>query len=329
MSDDTTFASSLQAVLDISDNPLKCTKELHYLMEWLVRHSVAPRAGAGAAGGAGSLHSDLLHAVEDMMEERSFRVRWAALYDKLCGDRAFDRERVKLQDNILASSPTPASVKKASVTQEELDDIKIVLGKKKMEVPASMEDEDDDDDDDDFDGDSYSDSDDGTTANANVEDATDDGDDDDEDDEDDDEYDDNQLISDATGNGTDYLAFTHRGSPYLWPVLTIGALLAATVLIVSNVVVCIVRRRRARRHARYQSPMFRQLAAVGHHKAFAGIPGSFIKTKKDGGFVYRKLYEDTTTPVFVPQPQAPQARTFRFPLDPSDLQAGAGEAHRV
>lgn len=300
-------ACPLQAVLDISGNPLECSKELHFLMEWLVKNSVTPRVDRRAAG---AMQTDLLHAVEDMMEEEhSLLGRWSAVYDALCGERAFDSERARLQSSILASSApaapsTPAPVRKG-VTQEELDDMEMLLGAKKLPVPSADVDEADSDEDDDS---SYSESD--SPTDANVEEA--DEDDEDDDDEDDDEYDDSNLIADNSGNGTDYLAFTHRGSPYLWPVLTIGALLATTVLVVSNVVVCLVRRRRARRYARLQSTMF----------CHGGIPGSFIKqTKKDGGFVYKKLYEDTTTPVFVPpqQPLAPQARTFRFPLDPSDL----------
>ncbi|KAK3930144.1 Insulin-like growth factor-binding protein complex acid labile subunit [Frankliniella fusca] len=326
-------------VLDISENPIRCTntKDLYNVMEWLVKRSVAPRAdrkqGAVTASPGGALQKDLLHAVEGMMEERSLRVRWAAVFDTLCGAGAFDRERTKEKNSILASfagttaAPSPAPARplppRKGVTRQELEDIEVVLGKKRLTVPDDVLDEQDDSDESD---DSYYDTDDSSTANSNVEDASEEEDDDDEDDEDDDddEYDDTNLISDSNSNGTDYLAFTHRGNPYLWPVLTIGALLATTVLVVSNVVVCLVRRRRARRHARFQSPMFRQLGGLpigGQHKVFGGIPGSFIKTKKDGGFVYKKLYEETTTPVFVPQPQPPQARTFRFPLDPSDLQS--------
>ncbi|KAE8739846.1 hypothetical protein FOCC_FOCC014669 [Frankliniella occidentalis] len=325
-------------VLDISENPIRCTKDLYNVMEWLVKKSVAPRSDRKqgvVAATAGELKEDLMHAVEDMMEERSLRVRWAAVYDSLCGASAFDRERIKEKNSILASfagttaAPARPAPARKGVTEQELDDIQVVLGKKKLTVPATVLD--DLDDSEESDDSYYSDSDDSSTANADVEnsdvESADEEDDDDEDDEDEDEddYDDTNLISDSNSNGTDYLAFTHRGNPYLWPVLTIGALLATTVLVVSNVVVCLVRRRRARRHARFQSPMFRQLGGLpiaGQHKVFGGIPGSFIKTKKDGGFVYKKLYEETTTPVFVPQPQAPQARTFRFPLDPSDLQGG-------
>lgn len=302
-------------MLDISNNPLKCTKELHYLMEWLVKHSVTPRSDRKLTG---ALQNDLMHAVEDMMEERSLRGRWASVYDAMCGPSAFDEERAKLQQTILASESKPAepaqsapeSPVKASkgVTEEELDDIKMVLGKKKI-LPPADEDEDEDDS-------SYSDD-----TDSTVEEAEDEDDDDDDDDEDDDEYDDRSLIVDAGSNGTDYMAFSHHASPYLWPVLTIAALLATTVLIVSNVVVCVLRRSRARRHARFQSPMFRHLGHLPpQHKTFGGIPGSFIKTKKDGGFVYKKLYEETTTPnapVYFPQVHT---NTFKFPLDPSDLQ---------
>lgn len=287
---DMTLFSGL-TVLDISGNPLECSKELHFLMEWLVKNSVTPRVDRRAA-----MQTDLMHAVEDMMEEEhSLLGRWSAVYDALCGERAFASERARLQSTILASSsPSTAAPARKGITQAELDDIKTFLGEKKLPVPSADADEADSDEDED----------------GFVEDP--DEDDEEDEDEDEDEYDDSNLIVDNAGNGTDYLAFTHRGSPYLWPVLTIGALLATTVLVVSNVVVCLVRRRRARRYARLQSTMF----------CHGGVPGSFIKqTKKDGGFVYKKLYEDTTMPVFVPPPQplAPQARTFRFPLDPSDL----------
>lgn len=330
------------AVLDIAENPLKCTKELHYLMEWLIKRSVTPRSERGqptASTVSVGLHDtaapydDLMHGVaEEMMEDSSLRVRWAAVYDQFCGPQAFLRERAKVLDAILASSPATASpapaAPKKTVTQEELDDIKMVLGEKKMTVPSVDTDQDEDDD---SDEDSYSESEEVNGTDANVEDAFDDDADDDDEDEDEDEYDDTNLIADSSSNGTDYLAFTHRGKPYFWPVLTIGALLAITVLVVANVVVCLVRRRRARRHARFLSPMYRQLGglpAPGQHKTFGGIPGSFIKTKKDGGFVYKKLYEDTTTPVFVPQPQVHAGNTFRFPLDPSDLQ-GPRDPQRV
>jgi len=226
------------SVFDLGNNPIDCSDASFYgVVEWLVKQVISPNYVKGKQ-----------IVIENSAEvaEENLRFRWIAVYDSMCGDKAYQTKMEEINKMIVPD--VFPNLKEAYSYEDDQD---------------SNEDDEDDEEDD-------------------VKGTADDEDDDDEDDEDEEgkEDDDSDTYFDGI---TKLRTRVSHGYPLLPTLLVSGSVFVMVLSLF--MVVAAIRRRHERRS---KPPMFRNLGSIP-----TGL-------RKDGGFVYKKLYEETTTPNVTP-----------------------------